>query len=117
MTTTTRTTVHHLTNGEFNWSFRITGEQATLTIFGGNTCCTPDIETMTLEEARKAYKDILRLIPRTRKGFTKRSRYRRITTEAQLAAYLGHETHDNWAEWALALEQEFHCQGYLQVAC
>lgn len=114
--TATRTTVHHLTNGQFNYSFRITGEQATLTIFGGKDC-NPEVRTMTTEEARKAYKTLLELMPNIRKGFTSLPRYRRITTEAQLAEYIGQETDGNWAEWALGIQEEFEGMGYIEIAC
>ena len=113
-----RTTTHHLTNGETNLTFRITGESALVITMAANAWAAPKRLAMTTEAARKPFALAKEL------GFTAgRTRFqglRRITTDAQFAAYteanFDFNNNENDPEAHLALEQEFAEMGYLEVA-
>lgn len=112
-----RTTVHHLTNGETNFTFRITGDAALVITLGANCWATPKREAMTVEAARKQFALAKRF--GCAPGFTRTRGLRRLTTKAQLDAYLEQVadwSDDNWPEAELALQEEFAGQGYIEVA-
>lgn len=109
------TTTHKLTNGQTNWVYRITGDQAvviTVERFGEVTR-----EDMGRAEARQHYalaKEFGCTV-----GATRLFARRRITSPERLAAYLAQaydlEGDDNAPEAVLALEQEFAEVGFLTV--
>ena len=115
--TTTNTTVHHLTNGEANWSFRITGDSAKVTQTTTYGIVKVEDKISTAAQARKFYATAKKY--GCTEGFTKLDAYRKLTTEAQFAAYIDANydlNSDNDPETVLALEEEFRACGCLNVA-
>ena len=111
------TTVHHLTNGEANWSFRITGDSAKVTQTTTWGIAKVEDEITTAAQARKFYATAKKY--GCTEGFTKLNAYRKLTTEAQLAAYIEANydlSSDNDPEAVLAIEEEFDACGCLNVA-
>lgn len=113
-----RTTVHHLTNGQDNFTFRITGDTATVITLGACRWGTPEREVMTTEAARIRFAQALKF--GCKKGFTRHQPMRKITTDAQYAAWVAKNfdfyANDNDAEAELAWQEEFAGQGYIEVA-
>jgi hypothetical protein len=113
----TRTTTHHLTNGETNFTFRITGETALVITMAAHAWATPKCQAMTTEAARKHF-GLAKKFGCTA-GRTRFQGLRRITTDAQFAAYteanFDFDNNENDPEAHLALEQEFAEVGYLEV--
>ena len=117
MTTATRTTVHHLTNGEANWTFRITGDAALVTQTTTYGIAKVDDKIATAAQARKFY--ALAKKYGCTVGFTRLNAYRKLTTWDQVNAYIAEAfdlNDDNGPEAALAVEEEFATCGCLNVA-
>ena len=111
------TTVHHLTNGDANWSFRITGDSAKVTQTSHYGIAKVEDKITTTAQARKFYATAKEY--GCVEGFTKLAAFRKLTTEAQLAAYIDANydlSSDNDPEAVLALEEEFDNCGCLNVA-
>lgn len=113
----TRTTVHHLTNGETNFTFRIAGNAATLITLGANNWATVKREAMTTEAARAFYAQAKKFGCTV--GFTRHQAMRKLTTDAQYAAWVAKNfdfyNNDNDAEAELAWQEEYNDQGYIEV--
>lgn len=116
MTTATRTTVHHLTNGEENWTFRITGNAALVTKTAGFGTVEVEADITTADQARNLYKNAKKYGCTV--GFTRLMPKRKLTTDAQLAAHIEANydlTSDNDPEAVLVLEEEFHFCGHVVI--
>lgn len=113
----TRTTVHHLTNGETNFTYRISGNSAVVIALGANRYGTIKREEMTVEAARKQFAQALKF--GCTKGFTRHQPMRKLTTDAQYAAWVearfDFENNDNDAELELAWQEEFNDLGFIEV--
>ena len=111
-----KTTVHHLTNGEANWTFRITGDVAKVTQTTTWGIAKVEDKIQTAAQARKFYATAKKY--GCTEGFTKLDAYRKLTTWAQVDAYIEQEfdmTSDNDPEAALAIEEEFKACGCLNI--
>lgn len=110
------TTVHHLTNGEDNWSFRISGDQAIVTHTSPYSC---EARIVTTTEARNDYKMVKKFNVNVRSGFTPLPAERKLTTWAQYDAWAAQQfdfkNNDNDAEAELAMSEQFREVGYLEV--
>ena len=111
------TTVHHLTNGETNFSFRISGSTAVVTTLAANRYGSVKREELTVEAARKKFALALKF--GCTKGFTRHQPMRKLTTDAQYAAWVeanfDFENNDNDAEAELVYLEQFNDQGYIEV--
>jgi hypothetical protein len=112
------TTVYHLTNEETNFTFRIAAGTATVITLAANSWAQPKVQELTVEAARTLYGQALKF--GCRKGFTRHQPLRKITTDAQYAAWAAQafdfDANDNDAEAELAMHETFVGQGYLEVA-
>lgn len=112
----TRTTVHHLTNGESNWTFRITGDAALVTQTTPWGIAKVEDEIATAAQARKFYATAKKY--GCTEGFTRLNAFRKLTTWGQVDAYIAQEfdmTNDNDPEAAFAIEQQFKNCGCLNI--
>lgn len=111
------TTVHHLTNGETNFTFRISGDTATVITLRADCYATVKREVMTVSEARTRYAQAKKFSCTA--GFTRHQAMRKLTTDAQYAAWVAKEfdfyNNDNDAEAELACQEAFNEQGYIEV--
>lgn len=109
-------TTHNLTNGEYNWIFQIDGDTATVILEDG---WTTETRVITVEEAREDYKMIQKFNRNVRPGYTPKTQYRKITTEAEYQAWADKEfdfdKYDNDAERELAYREEFNECGFIEV--
>ena len=111
------TTVHHLTNGEANWTFRITGDEALVTQTTTWGVAKVEDKITTKAQARKFYATAKEF--GCTEGFTRLNAFRKLTTWVEVQAYIAEQfdmTNDNDPEAALAKEQEFKACGCLNVA-
>ena len=111
------TTVHHLTNGEANWSFRITGDTAKVTQTTTWGIAKVEDKITTAAQARKFYATAKEY--GCTEGYTKLDAFRKLTTWEQFDTYIAANydmTSDNDPEAVLALEESFKGCGCLSVA-
>lgn len=109
------TTVHHVTDGTTNWSFRVSQTSVKMTVTQGYGI--KSTKEMTLEEGREAYKLLSKFNGEARKGFTKLGKMLRLRTVEQVRKYdescREHFGEDNWPEHSLSTWGEFHEVGYI----
>ncbi len=110
-------TVHHLTNGETNLTFRITGDTATVISLAPLRWAKITRQPMAIPSARDFFAQALKF--GFTRGFTRHQPMRKLTTEAQYAAWAANafdfEANDNDAETELAWSEDFQGQGYIEV--
>jgi hypothetical protein len=106
-----------LTNGEQNVTFRIKGDTATVVTMGAYRWSPLEREVMDTDAARALYAQGLKF--GCRKGFTRHQAVRKLTTDAQYAAWarqaFDFDANDNDAEAELAAFEAFREQGFIEV--
>lgn len=111
------TTVHHLTNGETNLTFRVTGDTATVIALAPRRWAKITRQPMAVSSAREFFAQALKF--GYARGFTRHQPMRKLTTNAQYAAWAAKafdfQANDNDAEAELAWSEDFRGQGYIEV--